>query len=247
MKLSSSLLPLLLFTFGCMVQADTAQDQEEGRSLAAELRATRPPASFTNRASLRITSPEGTVRRLPVTITTLADEDSEWRVIYAAQVGLNVESLTLIRRLAHPPEFEFARAITNSALPIPRPVPAEESQQPFAASDFWLSDLGLEFLYWPGQQIIRKEKPEMRKGRPCRILESTNPKAKTYTRVRSWVDLENKGVILAEAYDAAGKLMKRFSIGSVQKVDGEWQLKDMEMIDEVRGSETRLEFDLKVK
>jgi hypothetical protein len=33
----------------------------------------------------------------------------------------------------------------------------------------------------------------------------------------------------------------------VQKVDGEWQLKDMEMIDEVRGSETRLEFDLKVK
>jgi hypothetical protein len=54
-------------------------------------------------------------------------------------------------------------------------------------------------------------------------------------------------VILAEAYDSAGKLMKRFSIGSVQKVDGEWQLKDMEMIDEVRGSETRLEFDLKVK
>ena len=55
------------------------------------------------------------------------------------------------------------------------------------------------------------------------------------------------GTPLAEAYDAAGKLMKRFSIGSVQKVDGEWQLKDMEMIDEVRGSETRLEFDLKVK
>jgi hypothetical protein len=87
----------------------------------------------------------------------------------------------------------------------------------------------------------------MRKGRPCRILESTNPKAKNYTRVRSWVDLENKGVILAEAYDAAGKLMKRFSIGSVQKLDGAWQLKDMEMIDELRGSETRLEFDLKVK
>lgn len=243
-------LPLLLaLLFGCHLpgRADAALDEEEGRALAAELRSARPPASFTNRATLRIASPDGVVRRLPVTITTLAEQDSEWRVIYAAQVGVNVELLTLVRRLARPPEFEFARAITNTALPIPRIIPAEETQQPFATSDFWLSDLGLEFLHWPDQRIIRKDKPEMRKGRPCRILESTNPKAKGYTRVRSWVDIENKGVILAEAYDAAGKTVKRFSVGSVEKVDGEWQLKDMEMIDEVRGSETRLEFDLKVK
>jgi hypothetical protein len=247
MKLLSFLLTALLFTPVPMVLADAAQDVDDGRALAAELRATRPPASFTNRATLRIASPDGSVRRLPVTITTLADADSEWRVIYAAQVGLNVETLTLIRRLAQPPEFEFARAVTNTAAPIPHLVSAEDTQQPFATSDFWLSDLGLEFLHWPSQRLIRKDKPEMRKGRPCRILESSNPAAKNYTRVRSWVDLENKGVILAEAYDAAGKLMKRFSIGSVQKVDGAWQLKDMEMIDEVRGSETRLEFDLKVK
>lgn len=247
MKLVSFRLALLLLATVVRAVGDTAADEAEGQALANELRTARPPASFTNRATLRITSPEGTVRRLPVTITTLADEDSEWRVIYAAQVGLNVERLTLVRRLAHPPEFEFARAVTNSALPVAKTIPAEDTQQPFAGSDFWLSDLGLEFLHWPDQKILRRDKPEMRKGRPCRVLESNNPQAKGYSRVRSWVDLENKGVILAEAFNSAGKLIKRFSVGSVQKVDGEWQLKDMEMIDEIRGSETRLEFDLKVK
>jgi hypothetical protein len=247
MKLVLLRLALLLLAAVVRAVGDTAADEAEGQALANELRTARPPASFTNRATLRITSSEGTVRRLPVTITTLADEDSEWRVIYAAQVGLNVERLALVRRLAHPPEFEFARAITNSALPVAKTIPAEDTQQPFAGSDFWLSDLGLEFLHWPDQRILRRDKPEMRKGRPCRVLESNNPQAKGYTRVRSWVDLENKGVILAEAFDSAGRLIKRFSVGSVQKVDGEWQLKDMEMIDEIRGSETRLEFDLKVK
>lgn len=242
-------LRLVLLTFAAMVRAwtDVPADEEEGRALALELRTARPPASFTNRGTLRITSPEGSVRRVPVSITTLVDADAEWQVIYAAQVGLNLESLSLVRRLAHPPEFEFARSVTNSTLPVPKDIPAEETQQPFAGSDFWLSDLGLEFLHWPDQKILRRDKPEMRKGRPCRVLESTNPKARGYTRVRSWVDIENKGVILAEAFNSAGTLIKRFSIGSVQKVDGEWQLKDMEMIDEVRGSETRLEFDLKVK
>ena len=240
------LVPLLL-AVAIRAVGETSADEAEGHALAQELRTARPPASFTNHGTLRITSPEGTVRRLPVTITTLADEETEWSVVYAAQVGLNVERLALVRRLAHPPEFEFARAITNSALPVAKTVPAEDSQQPFAGSDFWLSDLGLDFLHWPDQKILRRDKPEMRKGRPCRVLESNNPKAKAYTRVRSWVDIENKGVILAEAFDATGKLVKRFSVGSVQKVDGEWQLKDMEMIDEVRGSETRLEFDLKVK
>ena len=247
MKLVLLRLALLLLAAVVRAVGDTAADEAEGQALANELRTARPPASFTNRATLRITSPEGTVRRLPVTITTLADEGSEWRVIYAAQVGLNVERLALVRRLAHPPEFEFARAITNSALPVAKTIPAEDTQQPFAGSDFWLSDLGLEFLHWPDQKILRRDKPEMRKGRPCRVLESNNPQAKGYTRVRSWVDLENKGVILAEAFDSTGRLIKRFSVGSVQKVDGEWQLKDMEMIDEIRGSETRLEFDLKVK
>ena len=84
----------------------------------------------------------------------------------------------------------------------------------------------------------------MKKGQACRILESTNPDAPVYTRVVSWISIEHHGLMLADAYDASGRLIKRFSIGSLKKVDGVWQLRDMEMIDEVRGTETKLEFEL---
>lgn len=124
---------------------------------------------------------------------------------------------------------------------------ADQLARPFAGSDFWAGDLGLHFLHWPQQRLVPTDRPVMRKGRPCKILESENPAAPGYARVRSWIDAEHRGLILAEAYDAAGRLVKRFSIGSLKKVAGEWQLKDMEMIDEVRGGATRLEFDLKVK
>lgn len=226
--------------------ADAKLDAEEGQALAAELRAVRPPESFTNTATLRITNPEGQVRRIPVTITTLVGDEFAWSVTYSALVGLETETLTVTRRPARPPAFELGRTgepLGSSA----KTLGDAESAVPFAGSDFWLRDLGLGFLHWPEQRLIRKDKPEMRKGRPCKILESADPGATGYSRVRSWIDAEHKGLILAEAYDSAGKLVKRFSIGSLKKVEGEWQLKDMEMIDEVRGGETRLEFDLKVK
>jgi negative regulator of sigma E activity len=64
--------------------------------------------------------------------------------------------------------------------------------------------------------------------------------------VVSWVDNEFKSLIQADAYDASGKLLKQFSVGSFEKVDGVWMLKDMDMIDEQRETKTRLEFQLKV-
>ena len=65
-------------------------------------------------------------------------------------------------------------------------------------------------------------------------------------RVRSWIDLDHKQPLIAEAYDPAGKLVKEFSVGSVKKVDGVWQLKDMEITGERDGTVTKLEFDLTV-
>ena len=62
----------------------------------------------------------------------------------------------------------------------------------------------------------------------------------------SWIDLEFRGLIQADAYDARGQLLKQFSVGSFKKVDGAWRLKDMEIIDEQRGTKTRLEFELTV-
>ncbi len=115
---------------------------------------------------------------------------------------------------------------------------------PFAGSDFWLGDLGLEFFHWPEQKIL---KHEMRRGRSCQVLESTNPNPSPngYSRVVSWIDNETLGIVQAEAYDAKGKLLKEFYPKSFKKVNGQWELQEMEIRNDQTGSRTRLEFNSK--
>jgi hypothetical protein len=107
-------------------------------------------------------------------------------------------------------------------------------------------DLGLEFFHWPKQRAIRAE---MRRGQPCRVLESTDPNARPggYSRVLSWIDNETGGVIEAEAYDSTNKLLKKFALGSFKKVEGQWQLRDMRISNVQTEQQTKLKFDLKSK
>ena len=116
----------------------------------------------------------------------------------------------------------------------------------FGGSDFWLADLGLHFFTWPNQALVKKE---MRKGRPCKVLESRSPMppAGAYTRVLSWIDSETGGLLLAEAYDSSQKLLKEFNLRSFKKINGRWELKEMEIRNARTGSRTRLEFDLQVE
>jgi hypothetical protein len=88
--------------------------------------------------------------------------------------------------------------------------------KPFAGTDFWLADLGMEFLHWPSSALLRKE---MRRGRSCKVLESTNPQLGkgAYGRVRSWIDSESAQLIRAEAYDSENRLLKEFSPGQCEE------------------------------
>ena len=77
------------------------------------------------------------------------------------------------------------------------------------------------------------------------MVESRNPNpAGTYSRVLSWIDLENKQPVRAESYDSANRLLKTFSVTKVGRDDGRWRLKEIEMLNEQTDSRTRLELDL---
>ena len=78
-------------------------------------------------------------------------------------------------------------------------------------------------------------------------MESTNPNPSpnAYSRVLSWIDEDSGGIVMAEAYDAQGKLLKEFYPKDVKKVNGQWQVQTMEMDNVQTGSRTGLEFDLK--
>jgi len=118
---------------------------------------------------------------------------------------------------------------------------------PLADTDFTLGDLGMEFLHWPEQRLL---KTEMKRSRLCRVLESQAGTTGTplgYTRVVSWIDNETGGIIQAEAFDAAGKTVKEFELNSFKKVAGRWQLEEMEIRNITAKSRTRLTFDLQNK
>lgn len=201
-------------------------DEREGLEFAARLSSGRPEKSFTNQAVLRVRDAHGRKPPVNLRIFTHVDSDSDWQVTYQVVSGGPSQTLRIRHRGGGLPVYEEGDRDTA-----------------FAGSDFTGRDLALEFYHWPGQRMLRRDKAEMRKGRPCRILESTttDPQA-PYVRVRSWIDLEHLQPLVAEAYDRQGNLVKEFSVGSVRKVDGNWELKDLEMDGEKAGSQTKLEF-----
>jgi hypothetical protein len=127
--------------------------------------------------------------------------------------------------------------ISRVALPV-------DATTPFAGSDFWLGDLGLEFFHWPQQKILKKE---FHNNTPSIVLESRNPQPTTngYARVVSRIEEEGGGVMDAQTYDAANRPLKDFRVKDLKKVDGRWQVQLVIMKNLQTGSTTRLEFDLK--
>ena len=220
--------------------------EKEGAELAARLRSAAPPepAEFTGK--LAITTRDDKLTVIPI-VSRMVPVETNWLVIYRSADTSNnqAEELTI----THRPDAANSYALgggTGLASPTVSPgqVRREELTRQFAGSDFWLCDLGLEFLHWPQQRIL---KHEMRRSRSCWVLESVTPTPPPggYARVLSWVDVEQNGILLAEAYDAAGKPMKDFKLGALRKVDGRYQLESMKMRNLRTGSESELKFDLK--
>ncbi len=104
--------------------------------------------------------------------------------------------------------------------------------QPIAGTDVCYEDLSLRFLYWKGGRVIEDSADSRIKGRDCYIVEVANPKPGVgqYAHVRLWVDKEIGRAWQFDVYGADGKLRKRFTITSVQKLsDGTWFFKQMKL------------------
>ena len=218
--------------------ADTlATQRERGDALVLHLRAQAPAEALTNTGILRMRDTHGRRRQWPVTMATWP-ENGGWKVRYEAQPESNGPVHTLIVAFAtnRPPSYQ--------ALPTSTTVPP--SQQPFAGTDFWWCDLGLEFLHWPDQRVVKQE---MSNGRLCWALDSYNPGTNGYASVRSWVDAEFNALLRAEAYDAQRRKVKEFSTGTFREVKGRdggdvWMLRDIRMRDDLKDSRTELLYDL---
>jgi len=225
-----------------------ARTETEGRELAQRLLEQRPAENFTNSGVLKIRDSKGRRIEIPVRFETRATP-TNWQAVYFASGTNRSEQVTLavLHEERQPNVYCLATAPatgppTNEAVRLT----GAQAMIPFAGSDFWLADLGLEFLHWPMQRMIKKE---IKRGQSCYVLESRSPVPDGgYARVVSWLDIDSArdagqaAIVQAEAYDAKGKLLKEFEPKGVRKVKGQWQLEAMAIRNVQTGSRTRLEF-----
>jgi hypothetical protein len=220
--------------------AATTQELSDGAALAAEMRAQRPEEDASFQGALRVRDAGGRRVSVPFRCDVLVT-GAGWRVIYltSATDTRAAEMLVVKYTAGQAPQFLLARAPTL-ADPLPEPAATEDVMRGLGGSDFALADLGRAFLYWPQQRLVRSE---MRRGRSCQVLDSSHPAPAPgqYARVRTWVDRETLQPLRAEAYGADNKLLKEFSVGSVRKIKGRWELQEIVMRNELTDSRTILE------
>lgn len=222
-----------------------AEGERQARALVARLLAQTPDQPSTNAGVLRIRDANGSQRSVPVQFE-IVPTPTNWLNIYKSS-GPSSEKLAIIHAKNEANQYWLLKSsATNQAPPSPQATATKALMVPFAGSDFWLADLGLEFLHWPQQRVL---KTQMRKGLSCNVLQSVNPQpgVNGYSRVLSWIAIsrpEDIVIVHAEAYDPRDKLLKEFDPKKVEKVNGVWQLEEMEIRNRQTGSRTKIEFEL---
>jgi hypothetical protein len=225
---------------------DPIEGEKQARELVSHLLQQRPEQAITNSGVLKIRDAEGNQREVPARFDIVPGASNWWNVYEASPATSQTAKLTIVHSDG-PNQYLISESLgsvaTNST---PKKLAPNELMQPFAGSDFWIADLGLEFLHWPQQRVLRKQ---MRKGQFCDVLQSTNPQPAPggYARVLSWIAVnhpEDIVIVHAEAFDTRDKLLKEFDPKKVEKVNGVWQLEEMEIRNRQTGTRTRIDFNL---
>lgn len=253
--LERTLLLLLVCSSACFGQRqneprpaplDPVQAEQEARALVADMLAQKPERNTTSTGQARIRDAEGKEREIPMRFEITATP-TNWMSVYEtlAPAGASGgERLTVIHATGQPNRYQLVGSAGTTTNAAPREVTPDQTMIPFAGSDFWIADLGLEFLHWPKQRLLKKE---MRHSKSCEVLESINPHPVPggYARVVSWIMIESPhGIIHADAYDAQGQVVKRFDPSNVEKIQGESQLEEMEIRNPKAGTRTWIKFNL---
>jgi hypothetical protein len=241
---------VLFFTVGAMAETTNGLSDAEiqGRNLAQQLLEQRPATNFIQTGVLKIRDAKGISTNLFLRCRIIADS-TNWFSDYVVSPTSSLStflSLKIFHKNNSTNSYVLYKCDDGTPDESCYAAGADlliDVNTPFANSDFWAGDLGLEFFHWPEQRVLKKE---LKRSRGCEVLESTNPNPSTngYSRVVSWIDEESGGIVHAEAYDAAGKLLKVFDPKSFKKVNGQWELQEMEIRNVQTGSRSRIEFDL---
>ncbi|HAL04737.1 MAG TPA: hypothetical protein DCP58_06470 [Verrucomicrobiales bacterium] len=229
-------LPLLGFILLWSQPIRSADSLPDGQDLARSIRDAIPTESASLEATMEVTLRDRKRIKTPLTIQTKPLGQADCLMTYETKPSEGNGEYWIVRRiLAKRNEYRVDKEAKRLAK-------REDFEIGLARSSFTLSDLGLEFLHWPKQKTIRKQR---RKSRSCHVLESSRSDSEGTLRVLSWVDIKSGGILAADFYSADGKVRKRFSVKGLTKKDGHWQVDEMEMRDVAERTRSRLRLHFK--
>jgi len=222
---------------------DLSDAEIQGRKLAQQLLEQQPTKNLTQNGILNIRDARGRTTNASIILEAYVTPEA-WIATYTvlSHNSSGVPHIGILHQRGQSNLYvlDQNQRISKTALKM-----TNESaiMIPFAGSDFWIADLGLEFFHWPEQKILPNPTP-LKRSRSYTLLESINPNPSTngYSRVLSWIDKESGGILEADAFDTKGKLLKVFEPDSFKKVDGQWELQEVEIRNVQTGSRTRLGF-----
>ncbi|MFO1499541.1 MAG: outer membrane lipoprotein-sorting protein [Verrucomicrobiota bacterium] len=239
----------LLSGLKCGLAADAPKGSPpdtEAINFVRDLLKQRPAKAFALSGVFHLRQSDGRRSDIPIQYAVQSEAES-WKSIYKAQGTSQIGAEQLV--VNHLPDqanaYHFTQvSLDGTATNTTLLLGDQAAGLPFSKSDFWLTDLGMEFLHWPQQRFIRDAKITMKWGRPLRVVESVNPRPQPgrYSRVVSWIDSELGSLVKAEAYDLRGKRFKVFELRGFDKVNGRWEVREMEIRNEETDTRTRLEF-----
>lgn len=238
---------LLSLSVATEAQTNALSDAEiQGRQLAQQLCDARPAENITNTGVLdiRYGGKRFDYQIKCLTIVTATNWSSIFETFDPTNSPSPLKKLLILHEALNPNQYKLT--LTSHGDSHWTKDNSDVIKMLSFAGDFGCADLGLEFFHWPAQKVLPKT-TNLKRGREYTLLESTNPNPPTngYSRVLTWIDKESGGILAAEAYDAQGKKLKEFEPKSFKKVNGQWELQEMEIRNVQTGSRTRLEFDLK--
>jgi hypothetical protein len=216
-----------------------ANPEAAGKELVAKLLSLRPTESMTNRATLTTYSNRTELGSIPLIIEVTAGETG-WTTTYVEPgQGSAAERLTVAKANDGSTTYHAKRHDEPQ-----KTLSGGEAFTPIAGSDFTLADVGMEFLHWPTQRLLKKE---VRRTQSCDKLESIAPHGwpGDYVRVLSWFDVDTGGPVVVEAYNGKGKLVKEFRPTKFEKVDGQYRVEEIEMNTFPAKTRSIIRFDVK--
>jgi len=115
---------------------DLSDAEIQGRQLAQQLCEARPTENLTNTGALQIRNGNGMRTEISVKFQTIATA-ANWLTIYETTSEAYRIKLIVVHGDKQPSRYQFREGDLTG----------NEIMTPFAGSDFWIADLGLEFFH----------------------------------------------------------------------------------------------------